>query len=153
MESLRMVNRVGGGIFAKTAKTPPLQSAMRGWHCVSYCAPNIAHFSLVAMRIPCTPHAAHLWGIYGFHNDAARRVATVFENLNCVIEISLPVRRTSYKRLTPYGPFAAVPLLENGGFNQILPFLGGRSDAACCVVIWPSRPHLWEPMVFITPHC
>ena len=63
----------GGGIFAKTTKTPPLQSAMRGWHCVSYCAPNIAHFSLVAMRIPCTPHAAHLWGIYGFHNDAARR--------------------------------------------------------------------------------
>ena len=84
-----------------------------------------------------------------------RRAASLrsSKNLNCVIEISLPVRRTSYKRLTPYGPFAAVPLLENGGFNQILPFLGGRSDAACCVVIWPSRPHLWEPMVFITPHC
>ena len=98
----------GGGIFAKTAKTPPLQSALRGWHCVSYCAPNIAHFSLVAMRIPCTPHAAHLWGIYGFHNDAARRVATVFENLNCVIETSLPVRNASYKRLTPYELFAAV---------------------------------------------
>ena len=29
----RMVNRVGGGIFAKTAKTPPLQSALRGCHC------------------------------------------------------------------------------------------------------------------------
>ena len=128
----------GGGIFAKTAKTPPLQSALRGWHCVSYCAPNIAHFSLVAMRIPCTPHAAHLWGIYGFHNDAARRVATVFENLNGVIETSLPVRWVSYKRLTPYEPFAAVSLLEYGGLNPILPILGGRSDAARRIVIWPS---------------
>ena len=45
----RMVNRVGGGIFAKTAKTPPLQSALRGWHC----APNIAHFSLSP---PCAYH-------------------------------------------------------------------------------------------------
>ena len=41
-------------------------------------------------------------------------------------------------------------LLEYGGLKPILPFLGGRSDAACRVVIWPSRPHLWEPMVFIT---
>ena len=86
-------------------------------------------------------------------NKTTRRAASLrsSKNLNCVIEISLPVRRTSYKRLTPYGLFAAVPLLENGGFKQILPFLGGRSDAACRVVIWPSRPHLWEPMVFITP--
>ena len=75
-------------------------------------------------------------------NKTTRRAASLrsSKNLNCVIEISLPVRRTSYKRLTPYGPFAAVPLLENGGFKQILPFLGGRSDAACRVVIWPSRP-------------
>jgi len=26
-----------------------------------------------------TPHAFHLWRPYGFYNDAARRVATVFE--------------------------------------------------------------------------
>ena len=26
-------NRMGGGIFAKTAKTPPLQSALRGYRC------------------------------------------------------------------------------------------------------------------------
>ncbi len=32
-KSSRMVNRVGGEIFAKTAKTPPLQSALRGGHC------------------------------------------------------------------------------------------------------------------------
>ena len=88
VESLRMVNRVGGGIFAKTAKTPPLQSALH-----VALRPNIAHFSLVAMRIPCTPHAAHLWGPYGFSNDAARRVATFFERWNCLIETFLPVRR------------------------------------------------------------
>jgi|GEM_PF-2602439 len=32
-------------------------------------------------------------------------------------------------------PFAAVSLLEYGGLQPILPFLGGRSDAACRVVI------------------
>ena len=61
---------MGGGIFAKTAKTPPLQSA-------------------IAIRItpkgrplppPCAYHATphppmNPW----FYNDAARRVATVFE--------------------------------------------------------------------------
>ncbi len=46
----------GGGIFAKTAKTPPLQSALRVWN---------------AMR--------------NIHHDAARRVATFFENLNCLV--------------------------------------------------------------------
>ena len=38
-----------------------------------------------------------------------RRIATVSERLNCVIETSLPVRNAPYKRLTPYGPLAAVP--------------------------------------------
>ena len=33
------------------------------------------------------------------------------------------------------GPFAAVSLLEYDGLQPILPFLGGRSDAACRVVI------------------
>ena len=61
---------MGGGIFAKTAKTLPLQSA-------------------IAIRItpkgrplppPCAYHATphppmNPW----FYNDAARRVATVFE--------------------------------------------------------------------------
>ena len=66
---------VGGGIFAKTAKPPPLQSALR-----SHCAPNIAHFSSIAMRILCTPHAARLWGPTFFYNDAAwegRALATL----------------------------------------------------------------------------
>ena len=126
---------VGGGIFAKTAKPPPLQSALH-----VALRPNIAHFSLIAMRILCTPHASHLWGPCGFYNDAARCVATnacpnapinvrphglcsdvacrvappnaaslrSSKNLNCVIKPSLPVIRTSYKRLSP-GPFAAVP--------------------------------------------
>ena len=36
-------------------------------------------------------------------------------------------------------------LLEYGGLKPILPFLGGRSDAACRVVIWPSRLPPMEP--------
>ncbi len=32
-------------------------------------------------------------------------------------------------------PFAAISLLEYGGLQPILPFLGGRSDVACRVVI------------------
>ena len=66
---------------------------------------------------------------YVFYNDAARRVATVFEKWNCVIKPSLPVRRASYKRLNHFGSFAAVSLLECGGLRPILPFLGGRSGA------------------------
>ena len=54
----------------------------------SKCCPIAA-----AMRIPCTPHAAHLWGPYGFYNNAARRIATAFVRLNCVIKTSLPVRK------------------------------------------------------------
>ena len=95
---------MGGGIFAKTAKTPPLQSAMR-----VALRPNIAHFSPIAMRILCTPHAARLWGPYGFSNDAARCVATFFERWNCLIETSLRVRRENPPNWTPAGPFAAVP--------------------------------------------
>ena len=87
-------------------------------------------------------HGSHLWGPYGFPNDAARRVATIFERWNCLIETYLPVRRENpppKKRLNRFGPFAAVSLLEYGGLKHILPFLGGRSDAARRVVIWPSR--------------
>ena len=113
---------VGGGIFAKTAKTPPLQSAIAG--------------ILIAMR--------H----YNNH-DAARHVATIFERWNCLIETYLPVRRGSYKRLMNLSvPFAAVSLLEYGGLNPILPILGGRSDAARRVVILLHGSHLWGPYGF-----
>ena len=47
-----------------------------------------------ARRVVILLHGSHLWGPYGFSNDAARRVATFFENLNCGIEISLPARRS-----------------------------------------------------------
>ena len=46
------------------------------------------------------------------------------------------MERKAPKSLTPYGPFAAGSLLEYGGLNPILPFLGGRSDAARRVVIF-----------------
>ena len=59
-------------------------------------------------------------------------------NCKCLIETFFIARVKSplHKRLNPCGLFSAAPLLENGGFNQILPFLGGRSDAACRVVIF-----------------
>ena len=70
---------VGGGIFAKTAKTPPLQSGVGGDAIASQMPPIVA-----TMRMPCR---------YVFYHDAARRVATVFEKWNCVIEIYLRARR------------------------------------------------------------
>ena len=47
--------------------------------------------------------------------------------------------KISPERLPPSGSLAAVPLLEYGGLKPILPFSEGRSDAACRVVISPSR--------------
>ena len=84
-------------------------------------------------------HATH--GNPGFYHDAARRVATVFENPNCLIKKTLPTsrRKTPYKRLTLSETFTETSLLEYGGLNLILPLLRGRSDAACRVVIRPSR--------------
>ena len=97
----------------------------------SKCRP-IAAFTMPIPSAPLT--ASH--EPRGFYNDAARRVATVFERLNCVIETSLPVRNASYKRLPP-PVFRRVPFWEYGGLNPIRPFLGGRSDAARRVVILP----------------
>ena len=56
--------------------------------------------------------------------------------------------KISPERLTPYAPFAAVPLLEYGGLNLFSCFLGGRSDAACRVVIRLHAFHLWSPYGF-----
>ena len=70
-------------------------------------------------------------------NDAARRVATFFERWNFLIETYLRARRENSppQKKNLYRPFAAVFLLEYDGLNPILPFLGGRSDAARRVVI------------------
>ncbi len=47
-----------------------------------------------------------------YKNDAARRVATVFEKWNCVIETDLPKRRgrAANKRLNPCGALEGFPL-------------------------------------------
>ena len=83
---------MGGGIFAKTAKTPPLQSGVCGDGIAIRIAPKGRPWPP-----PCayhaTPHAALLWRPYGFHNDAARRVATFFEKWNFLIETYSPARR------------------------------------------------------------
>ena len=70
---------------------------------------------------------------HGFYNDAARRVATFFKKWNFLIERGLPDVKP--KKDCPLRGFAAVSLLEYGGLKPILPFLGGRSDAARRVVI------------------
>ena len=59
------------------------------------------------------------------------------------------------KGWNPYRPFATIPLLEYGGLNPILPFLEGRSDAACRVVIRPSPTYgnLWFLSRRGVPHC
>ena len=53
---------MGGGIFAKTAKTPPLQSALRGYHCDPNARPSLRlHAHTKPPREPL-----------GCYNDAAR---------------------------------------------------------------------------------
>ena len=70
--------QMGGGIFAKTAKTPPLQSGVCGDFIALRIAPKGRPLP-PPYAYHATPHASHLWRPYGFCNDAARRVATVFE--------------------------------------------------------------------------
>jgi len=80
-------------------------------------------------------------------NDAARRIATVFEKWNCVIEIYLRARRENPpKKIEPIRAFCRGLFLEYGGLNPILPFLEGRSGAACRVVIPPHSPFPLMPM-------
>jgi len=56
----------------------PYSRAFAGISLRSASRPKAAHWCRHAHTMP-TPHASHLWGPYGFYNDAARRVATVFE--------------------------------------------------------------------------
>ena len=53
-KSSRMVNRVGGEIFAKTAKTPPLQSGVGGDAIAIRIAIQMPPI-VASMRIPCHP--------------------------------------------------------------------------------------------------
>ena len=102
-------------------------------------------FAGISLRSECRPlrprhaHTMPYTETCGFYNDAARRVATVFEKWNFLIETDLCARSENPPELNPYGLFAAVSPLEHGGLKPILPFLGGRSDAARRVGIWPSR--------------
>ena len=66
----------------------------------------------------------------------ARRVATVFEKWDCLLE---PIYQKTPIKIDPARAFRRGPFLEYGGLNPILPFLGGRSDAARRVVIQSSR--------------
>ena len=48
--------------------------------------PFLGGRSDAACRVAIRLHGSHLWGPYGFPNDAARRVATVFEKWDCLLE-------------------------------------------------------------------
>ena len=88
-----------------------------------------------------------------FYHDAARRVATFFEKWNFLIETYLRARgENPPKRLNLYGTFAAVSPLEYGGLKPILPFLEGRSAAACRVVILLAAvPSPYQPLTIPPP--
>ena len=64
----------------------------------------------------------------GVCSDAAGRVAMKTVGF-------MGGRRAGHGMGMGEGPFAAVSLLEYGGLQPILPFLGGCSDAACRVVM------------------
>ena len=81
---------------------------------------------VATMRMPCR---------YVFYHDAARRVATVFEKWNFLIETYLRKKGKSPQKIESIRAFRRGFFLEYGGLKPILPFLGGRSDAARRVVI------------------
>ena len=67
--------------------------------------------------------------------DAARRVATLFEKWIFLIERGLPDGKKSPQKFDPIRAFCRGFPFGIRRFKPILPFLGGRSDAACRVVI------------------
>ena len=84
-----MGNGTGGEIFAKTAKTPPLQSGVGG--------------DIIAIQIRPLPSSMETRKLY---NDAARRVATLFEKWDCMIETDLRAsRENSPKKIDPIRVF------------------------------------------------
>ena len=50
--------QMGGGIFAKTAKTPPLQSGVCGDFIALHIATQMSPMA-AAMRVPCHPASPH----------------------------------------------------------------------------------------------
>ena len=69
-----MVGAVGGGNLRENREDPAPTVGIAGMAL----RPNIAHFSPVAMRIPCTPHASHLWEPYGFYHATLVREGTCY---------------------------------------------------------------------------
>ena len=75
--ALNTADGVGGGIFA-LRRPRPYSRYLRGYRCG-----ELPH------RPPFTPHG-HQWEGVKVDHDAARRVATLFESLNCLIKTFLP---------------------------------------------------------------
>ena len=121
---------------------PPWAQMVVGAACVASPSPPYRRGGLRNTEIPPPtahytrkPHANPLRFL---HNDAARRVATVFETCNFLIETDLCARRENLPRkIEPLRAFRRGSPFGIRRFKSILPFLGGRSDAARRVVILP----------------
>ena len=147
MGCARKVDRWAGKSSRKPRRPRPYSR-----HCGEAIATRIAIQMppiVASIRISCPPRLPPI-ETYVFYNDAARRVATIFEKWNFLIETYLRARRENLPRkIAPYGSFAAVSLLECGGLKPILPFLGGRSGAPrryLAFMPFPLMP-MWAQMM------
>ena len=99
-----MGGQMGGGIFAKTAKTPPLQSGVCGEGIALSIAPHRHR-----MRVPCHPASPHEPVVF----TTTRHAASLRSSNNCkyLIETFFIARGESplHKRLNPYGLFPRFP--------------------------------------------
>ena len=148
--------RVGGGrgnLRENREDPAPTVGRLRGYHCDPHRAqrPPIG----ASMRVPCHPAFPHEPVVFTTTRHAASLRSS--NNCKCLIETFFIARGESplHKGLNPYGPFSAFPLLEYRGLKPILPFLEGRSDATCRVVIRPSPTYgnLWFLSRRGAPHC
>ena len=105
---------VGGGIFA-LRRPRPCSRCLRGCPCASRCDPDVA-IAAASMRVPCRP-----WKPTFYNRGGMGRVDTRGWAVFCR-GLPLGIRR----------------------FKPILPFLGGRSDAACRVVMKTVGLHGWK---------
>ena len=160
-ETLRFLSRRGmgregtrgwAGNSRPAPTAPPLPRAQ--WqilkidrNVIFFCKP---HINDAARRIVILLHGSHLWGPYGFPNDAARRVATIFEKWNCLIETYLPVRRGSYKRLNLSGPFAAVSFWNTAVSNLFSRFSEDVATRRAASLSSFMPPTYGDPTVFPT---
>ena len=122
--SAHMGGKWAGESSRKPRRPRPYSRAFAGISLRSASRPKAAHWCRHAHTMP-TPHASHLWDPMVFTTTRHAASLRSSNNCKCLIEMFFIARGESplHKRLTPYGPFSAVPLLEYGGLNLIPPSL------------------------------